>query len=97
MARRHAELRMYSRVDWMMPVDMAILGLLAPPKPLKLTPGNIAVNIEYSRGHVSKRCRVLVDNGLLSVEENGDPYFSITDLGRQVVDREVDPSVLQES
>ena len=95
MARRRAELGVYSRVDWMMPVDMAILGLLAPPKPLQLTPGNIAVNIEYSRGHVSTRCRVLVDHGLLEVEENGDPYFSITELGQRVLDREVDPSELQ--
>lgn len=87
---------MFGRVDWMMPVDQAILQLLASPKPLKLSPNNIAANIGYSRSHVSRRCRLLVDHGLLDVEENGDPFFLVTDLGQDVVDGRVDPGELEE-
>ena len=86
---------MYRRVDWMMPVDMAILQLLSSPKPLELTPSNIARNIEYSRGHVSNRCRVLVDHALLEVAENGNPYFSVTELGQQVADGTADLSEIE--
>lgn len=85
----------HRNVDWMVPADMAILRLLAAPKPLQLSPGNIAQNTGYSREHVSNRCRTLLDHRLLEVEENGDPFFSVTELGQQVVDQEVSPDVLE--
>lgn len=87
---------MYGRVDWMMPVDQAILQLLAAPKPLRLSPNNIAANTGYSRSHVSRRCQVLVDHGLLEVERNGDPFFSVSELGQNAVDGQVDPRELEE-
>jgi DNA-binding IclR family transcriptional regulator len=86
---------MYNQVDWMVAADMTILRLLASPKPLELSPGNIAHNTGFSRSHISRRCRMLEEHGLLEVEENGDPFFSITDLGQRVVNREVDPSKLE--
>ena len=87
---------MYGQVEWMVAADMAILRLLAAPKPLELSPGNIARNTGYSRGHVSRRCRVLVDHDLLRVEENGDPFFAVTDLGQRVVDQEIAPAELED-
>lgn len=86
----------HRQVEWMVPADMAILQLLAAPKPVELSPGNIAQNTGYSREHVSKRCRTLVAHGLLAVEENGDPFFSVTELGQQVADREVGADALIE-
>ena len=80
---------MYNQVEWMVAADMAILRLLAAPKPIALSPGNIAHNTGFSRSHISRRCRTLTDHGLLAVEENGDPFFSVTELGQRVVDQEV--------
>ncbi len=88
---------MYNQVEWMVAADIAILRLLAAPKPLALSPGNIAHNTGFSRSHISRRCRTLTDHGLLSVEENGDPFFSVTELGQQVVDQEVTPEELKTS
>lgn len=85
---------MHREVEWMTPADLAILRLLAAPKPLALSPGDITKNTGYSRGHISRRVHVLVDHGLLQKEENGNPFFSITDLGQQVVDQEVTPEDL---
>lgn len=85
---------MYNQVEWMVGADMAILRLLAAPKPLALSPGNIAHNTGFSRSHISRRCRTLTKHGLLAVEENGDPFFSITELGQRVVDQEVTPAEL---
>lgn len=87
---------MWSRIPWLKPVHMAILNLLSPPKRLALTPSNIAKNIEYSDGYVADQCRFLVERGLLSVERNGDPYYSATELGEQLAAGEIEPEELLE-
>ncbi|MBZ6494355.1 winged helix-turn-helix domain-containing protein [Natrinema longum] len=64
--------------------DQAILQLLGPPKPLELTPGNIARNTGLSRGYTSSRLSVLVDNGLVEVDEQegSHPFYNLSDQGR---------------
>ena len=81
---------MWNRVEWLKPVDTAILQFLAPPKELKLTPSNIAINIEYDRKYVANRCLELSERGLISeADVEGYPAYEITQLGRMVVDREI--------
>jgi DNA-binding IclR family transcriptional regulator len=88
---------MYRRVDWMVPADDAILRLLGPPKPLELRSGSIARNTGLSRRHVSSRCSSLVDRGLLEKDDDGThPYYSVTDLGRQYVEQQLEPDDLLE-
>ena len=79
---------MWNRVPWMKPVDTAILNLLSPPKPLELTPSNIAINIDYDSGYVAKRCKDLEARGLLkSADRDGYPAYSVTSLGEDLSDR----------
>lgn len=85
---------MWSRIPWLKPVHMAILNLLSPPKRLALTPANIAHNIEYSDGYVADQCRFLVERGLLEVTRNGDPFYSVTDLGERVAAGEIEAEEL---
>jgi len=81
---------MWNRVYWMKPVDTAILQLLSPPKPLKLTPSNIAINIEYDPGYVAKECKKMEERRLVKVEEDdGYPIYYTTDIGDKVADREI--------
>lgn len=87
---------MWSRIEWLKPVHMAILNLLSPPKRLALTPANIAKNIEYSDGYVADQCRFLVNKGLLAVEKNGDPFYSTTALGERVAAGDIEPGEVEE-
>lgn len=88
---------MYSRVEWFKPADAAIVNLLASPKKLKLTPSNIALNIDYSRGYISERCRILVEAGVLDVNGgSGDPTYSVTDIGQDIADRELEADDIRE-
>lgn len=81
----------------MVPADTAILQLLAAPKPLALSPGNIAKNTGYSREHVSNRCRTMLEYGLVTVDKNGDPFYSVTELGQQVADQAISADALTAS
>ncbi|WP_161605583.1 winged helix-turn-helix domain-containing protein [Natrialba chahannaoensis] len=76
--------------------DQAILQLLGPPKSLELTPSNIARNTGLSRGYTSSRLSVLVDQGLVEVdeEEGSHPFYSVSDLGKGVLDGEISPQDL---
>ena len=71
--------------------DQAILQLLGPPKPLELTPSNIARNTGLSRGYTSNRLSVLVDHGLVEVdeEEGSHPFYSLSEQGEEVLAGEV--------
>jgi DNA-binding IclR family transcriptional regulator len=60
---------------------------------LKLNPSAIAVNLEYSRSWVSRRCKMLLDAGL--VETTEDSYYRITDRGRAYLAGELDAEDLE--
>lgn len=79
--------------------DQAILQLLGPPKPLELTPSNIARNTGLSRGYTSNRLRVLVDNDLVEVDEQegSHPFYSLSDRGEQLVEGKLDADDLESS
>lgn len=80
---------MYTGVDWFSPADYAIVSVLMESG-LSLSPSVIAINIEYSRGHVQRRTRELERRGLIEiVGEEGGPYYRNTALGDQVARREL--------
>ena len=60
---------------------------------LKLNPSAIAVNLEYSRSWVSRRCKMLADAGL--VETTEDSYYQITDRGRAYLAGDLDAEDLE--
>jgi len=90
---------MYRRVDWMKAADQSILQLLGPPKKLSMTTSNIAKNTGLSRQHVSRRANILVENGLLEVEEEdgSHPFYSISDKGRALLKGEIEPESLNDA
>lgn len=89
---------MYRRVDWMKAADRSIVQLLGPPKSLELTSSNIARNTGLSRGYTSNRLSVLVDHGLVEVDEQegSHPFYSLSDRGRQFLEGELEPEDLEE-
>lgn len=89
---------MWRQIDWMTAGDDLILTVLGTPfdplkKELQLSPGCIAVNIDYNNDYVGTRCRKLVNAGLL--EKEGQ-YYAITDKGRAYLAGDLDVSELEE-
>lgn len=89
---------MWRQVEWMTAGDDLILTVLGTPfdalnRTLKLSPGCIAVNIDYNNDYVGTRCRKLVQSGLL--EKDGQ-YYSITDKGKRYLAGELDPDDLED-
>lgn len=83
--------------------DRNILDFLSknsPPGPaefdrVRLTPGNIAMNVGGNSNYVSERCKRLFEAGLLDRHQDGtNPFYSVTDLGKRVWAGEVDPADL---
>lgn len=73
---------MWNRVDWMKPVDTAIVQFLTSRSPIKLSPTGIAVNIDYDAGYVGSRCSILVEHELLKQHDDLEGvYYSTTPLG----------------
>jgi Mn-dependent DtxR family transcriptional regulator len=59
---------------------------------LKLNPSAIAVNLEYSRSWVSRRCKMLAEAELIEITE--DSYYRITDRGRAYLTGELNADAL---
>lgn len=89
---------MFGRVSWMLPVDEAIIRLLAEPYALELTPGDVAHNIGYERSHVQRRVSEMVRLGVLDriKEEGTTARYGVTDLGQRIADQEVTVDELEE-
>lgn len=58
-----------------------------------LSPAVIAVNLDYTRGWVSKRLRKLLEAGL--VEKTQSSYYTITERGNQYLAGEIEADVLE--
>lgn len=83
---------MYPDVNWAVPADSHILAELAAYDGWQ-TPKNLEINTEFSRQWIGQRCRTYVAHGLAERHDD-DPAYRITDLGQQVVNREIDLSRL---
>ncbi|NGM69096.1 MarR family transcriptional regulator [Natronolimnobius sp. AArcel1] len=71
----------------MAPVDYEIL-LFFDTHPIKVSPKVLAVNIDYDRQYVSKRCVALTDAGLLESVETG--LYEVSEMGDAFLEGEVD-------
>jgi predicted transcriptional regulator len=58
-------------------------------KEIVASPAVIAANIEYSNEYISRRCRKLVDGGLLQRADASN--YRLTDLGERFLEGEVRP------
>jgi predicted transcriptional regulator len=72
--------------------DNRILELL-DESDLILSPGVMAVNLDYTRNWVSRRVSKLLDAGL--VERVNGAYYRITDKGRSYLSGELDAEELE--
>lgn len=81
----------------MQPVDDRILELLRDEgnlQPHTITDkiNELAQDLDYSAGHVGRRCRILSDRGLL--EKFGVGVYSITGNGLAYLNEELDAATL---
>ncbi|WP_226483249.1 MarR family transcriptional regulator [Natrinema amylolyticum] len=83
---------MVERVSWMAPVDYEIM-LFFDAHPILVSPKVLAVNIEYDRQYVSRRCSALSDAGLLESVDTG--LYQLTDTGTAYLEGELDVSELE--
>lgn len=84
---------MVERVSSFSPVDYEIL-LFFEEHDILVSPNVIATNIEYDRQYVSKRCRELMDFGLIEKDESG--LYELTNFGRDFLAGEVDAEELED-
>lgn len=85
---------MWEQVDWMNPADFTIIRLL--DRDLALSPNNIAFNTSLNRKYVARRCRELHKRGVLAKSGNGDPFYTLTELGRRAAADDVSASEFSE-
>jgi len=81
------------RISWMNQTDNRILELL-DESDLILSPGVIAVNLEYTRNWVSRRVSKLVEAELL--ERVDGAYYRITDQGQDYLSGDIDAEKLEQ-
>lgn len=84
---------MYNRVDWMTPADQEILQILSTG--LWLSPANIAENTGYGDDWVRKRCSEMSDRRILERKRSGDPFYRITGLGEDILNRNIQPEEVE--
>lgn len=88
---------MRKHADWITQTDERILEYLrehgnAPPSVIQDRLAGIGEDLTYSTNHLGMRCRTLADHGL--AENLGGGTYSITDLGEQFLDGEIDAGSL---
>ena len=86
---------MVEHVDWLAPVDYAILEFFEEYD-IMASPKVIAVNVEYDRRYIGKQCRTLAQLGLLG-QDSETGLYELTSSGRAFVEGELDAEELQPS
>ncbi|TYT61001.1 MarR family transcriptional regulator [Natrialba swarupiae] len=76
----------------MAPVDYEIL-LFFDEHPIIVSPHVLAVNIDYDRQYVSKRCGALVGAGLLGSVDTG--LYELSDQGNAFLEGKIDGQELE--
>ncbi|RLM32789.1 winged helix-turn-helix transcriptional regulator [Haloarcula sp. Atlit-120R] len=68
--------------------EKAVLKLLEDAD-IWLSASNIARNVGYSKGYVRSICKKFVQDGYLEIDETGgNPFYRITDAGREYLESE---------
>jgi hypothetical protein len=81
---------MSEQIDWMRPEDDHLLALLRTGR--KDTFAAVAAQLPLAREEVAERCRTLATYGL--VEHLGSDIYTISSLGEQYLDGEVEATEL---
>jgi len=84
---------MVERVRWMSPIDYEIL-LFFEKHDISVSPKVLGANIDYDRQYTSKRCRRLLDEGILQKDENG--LYRLSEKGRQFLAGDLDAEELED-
>ena len=79
--------------EWMDPIDEEILEVMCETH--VFAPEHVAQEDVCRAPKAAHRCRELTKRGLLTKQMTG--VYDITELGRQVLEGEVDPSELEAS
>ena len=79
--------------SWMTPVDRDILELLqnGDEQELILTPGVIAVNVDWNRGTVRQHLQDLRDHDMVAYYDEERTLYKLTDRGHAFLDSSEDP------
>ena len=83
---------MVERVRWMSPIDYEIL-LFFDEHDIRVSPKVLGANIDYDRQYTSKRCRKLLNAGILEKDENG--LYQLTEKGRKFLAGDLDAEELE--
>lgn len=87
---------MHREVDWLRPSDRPITKKISDYNDDWVKAPTLALNLPYTRRHISNRCRELSDHGLLERHDDAAAY-RITDKGRDFLEDNLKPSDLLES
>jgi predicted transcriptional regulator len=88
------ENEMHTRVGWLKPSDYPILKEISEYGGW-MKPSTLALNIPYTRDHISWRCKTLAEHGLLERHEDV-PGYRITEKGRAYLAGDLDVEDLEE-
>jgi predicted transcriptional regulator len=84
---------MVERVAWMSPIDYSILEFFGDHD-IVVSPKILSKNIDYEKQYIGKRCRVLVQHGLLQQPDRG--LYELTEKGRAYLAGDLDTDNLEE-
>jgi len=85
---------MVERVRWMSPIDYEIL-LFFEEHDIRVTPKVLGANIDYDRQYTSKRCRKLLEEGILEKDDSG--LYHLSEKGRAFLAGEIDANELEKA
>jgi predicted transcriptional regulator len=90
-----SENEMHRRVEWLKPSDRVIVSELADYDGW-MKSASLALNIPYTNRHISRRCKILAEHGLLERHKDTAGY-RVTDFGRMFLNDELDADDLRVS
>ncbi|APX98739.1 hypothetical protein BB347_18715 (plasmid) [Natronorubrum daqingense] len=86
---------MHRDVDWLRPSDRPIVRKIADYNGDWVKAPTLALNLPYTRRHISNRCRELTDNGLLERHSDAAAY-RITEKGCEFLADNLEPEDLKD-
>lgn len=85
---------MHNRVEWLRPSDYPIVDEISDYGGW-MKPATLALNLPYSRDHISRRCLELSKHGLLERYGDNTAAYRITNRGRDYLADELEVDDLQ--
>lgn len=86
---------MHREVDWLRPSDRPIVRKLAEYSDDWVKAPTLALNLPYTRRHISNRCRELSEHGLLERHEETAAY-RLSEKGRDYLADRLEPADLRD-